>query len=151
MNHFPGASQLGRKDSLARNVSRFRRQFGPEVLYSSVVFFPPIFFPKNFEYHPKTFLLPRDYYEVVADMDANEGSLYILKPNNSARGIGIKLLSASAQVPKQRSCLVQRYVADPFLINGIKFDLRVYVLVTSIDPLRIYVYEDGLARFCTEK
>lgn len=44
-----------------------------------------------------------------------------------------------------------RYIADPFLINGNKFDLRVYVYVSSYDPLKIYVFPDGLARFATCK
>ena len=40
---------------------------------------------------------------------------------------------------------------QPFLIDGFKFDLRIYALVTACDPLRIFVFKDGLARFATAK
>lgn len=45
--------------------------------------------------------------------------------------------------------VAQKYISDPYLIDGLKFDLRIYVLLYGINPMKIYVYEDGLARFAT--
>jgi tubulin polyglutamylase TTLL4 len=53
-------------------------------------------------------------------------------------------------VPKNGQWVVNQYLMQPHLINGYKYDLRVYVLVTSFDPLTIFVYEDGLVRFATQ-
>ena len=53
-------------------------------------------------------------------------------------------------MPIDEQCIVSRYITNPLLINGLKFDLRVYVLITSFDPWRVYVYDEGLARFASE-
>jgi len=51
----------------------------------------------------------------------------------------------------QQSLQWQRYIARPHLINDTKYDLRIYVLMTSINPLRIYLYDEGLVRFASNK
>ena len=36
---------------------------------------------------------------------------------------------------------VQEYIANPFLVDQRKFDIGIYTVLTSIDPLRVYVYD----------
>lgn len=62
------------------------------------------------------------------------------------------MLTNKDKLPKEKKGIViSKYVSKPHLINGFKYDLRLYVLVTSYDPLVIYKFEDGLARFATAK
>ena len=44
---------------------------------------------------------------------------------------------------------MSEYIDRPLLINGLKFDIRIYVLILKLDPLEILLYEEGLARFAT--
>ncbi|KAH3717462.1 hypothetical protein DPMN_060250 [Dreissena polymorpha] len=136
LNHYPGSFQIGRKDRLWRNLSKMQVHFGK----------------KEFGFFPQTYCLPYDSKLLKrAFEDGSTKQKWIVKPPASARGIGIKVISKLTQVPKKRPVIVQRYLARPYLINDSKFDMRVYVYVSSFDPLRLYVFEDGLARFASMK
>jgi tubulin polyglutamylase TTLL6/13 len=47
--------------------------------------------------------------------------------------------------------VAQRYIHKPYLIDNLKFDLRIYVLIYGVDPLRVMIYDQGLVRFATEE
>ena len=47
--------------------------------------------------------------------------------------------------------VISRYIDRPLLVGGKKFDLRLYVLVTSYRPLKVWINSGGFARFCTMK
>lgn len=76
--------------------------------------------------------------------------MWIIKPNARSQGKGIYLVDDINEINLDEPCVVSKYIPNPLLINGHKFDLRIYVLVTSFDPLRVYVYKEGLTRFATE-
>jgi hypothetical protein len=95
-------------------------------------------------FYPETYLLPGERDQL---RDAIESSpMWIQKPAGGARGAGIKLVKEFPRVPLGRRIVVQKYVGNPLLINGFKFDLRFYVAVVSLDPLRVYLYDNGYVR-----
>ena len=75
--------------------------------------------------------------------------MWIVKPSCSSQGKGIFIIDKIEFVPKSDACVISRYVDNPLLLYGHKFDLRIYVLITACNPLRIYMYKEGIARFAT--
>lgn len=73
-----------------------------------------------------------------------------MKPEAGCQGRGIFLTNNHKDLNPDDHYVVQKYIKNPLLIDGLKFDCRLYVLVLSVDPLRIYLFEEGLARFSTD-
>jgi len=64
---------------------------------------------------------------------------------------GIRLVDESEIVYDKSDKFYQRFMENPFLVDDRFMDFTVYVLITSINPLRIYRYaEDVHLRFCLE-
>lgn len=132
INHFPGMSEICRKDLLARNMGRMLKLF-----------------PKEFNFFPRAWCLPADYGELQAYGRSKKHKTYICKPDSGCQGRGIFITKTVKDIKPGEDLICQLYISKPFIIDGFKFDLRIYVLVTSCDPLRIFVYKEGLARFAT--
>ncbi|CAH2327661.1 tubulin polyglutamylase TTLL5 isoform X4 [Pelobates cultripes] len=134
INHFPRSSELSRKDFLCKNIQRLQRKDGEQQC----------------NFLPQSYVLPEEYQDFSQVIAKDQGP-WIVKPVASCQGHGIRLINAISQISAKERLLVSRYISNPLLIKGYKFDLRLYVLVTSYDPLIIYFYEEGLARFATSK
>uniref|UniRef100_A0A0N5BM99 Tubulin polyglutamylase TTLL4 n=1 Tax=Strongyloides papillosus TaxID=174720 RepID=A0A0N5BM99_STREA len=133
MNHFPGAFHFGRKDRLWMHLKEMMdRQIN-----------------NDFFIMPFSYILPKDFESAKKYLEKSENNKLILKPPASARGSGITLTTNISQISGETPLVAQEYIEKPLLINGSKFDLRFYVYVPSLDPLRIYFYDDGLVRFAS--
>ncbi|PSN44091.1 hypothetical protein C0J52_11918 [Blattella germanica] len=137
-NHIPKGSSICRKDNLARYLRCMRKIYGP-----------------IYDFCPPGYNLPLEYTKLVAEFSRqgkNEGdSVWICKPVGQSQGRGIFLFKDLGDLCYDSNAIVQRYIQNPLLIGGYKFDLRLYVCIPSYHPLTVYLYREGLARFSTDK
>ncbi len=100
-------------------------------------------------------VVPRDNVLLQSWRKMSTEGKFVFKPVDRGEGRGIVVgpslreAQGSLRVASEKF-VAQPLMANPYLINGFKFDLRCYVLVTSASPLRAYYYNDGLVRFASE-
>ncbi|CAF3130716.1 unnamed protein product [Rotaria sp. Silwood2] len=142
VNKFPGMNDLLRKVHLTRLLNNMR-----------------LLFPNDFDFYPKTWFLPeqtqqfKDDVRYIHQQDKKHNrslTTFIVKPSDGSQGEGIYLLrDPSHCIVTNRQHVAQEYIDRPLLINGLKFDLRIYVVILNLYPLEIFLYDEGLARFAT--
>jgi len=137
VNHFPAAAEITSKAGLARNLNRMRKLFETE-----------------YNFYPYSWILPFEFSDFRKELGLSSKRFYIVKPSGLSQGRGIYLVSNEAQMKHfaiDEVFVAQEYIHKPLLIEGKKFDLRLYVLVTQCSPkLRIFVHREGLVRFATD-
>lgn len=138
INHFPGMGEIARKDCLARNLQKMQKIFSDD-----------------YDFFPKSWTLPADYTTLMNHYHElkkrRKNKTFICKPANGAMGNGIHLLQNLEKIGIHDHMVVQDYLDRPLIVDGMKFDLRIYVLVLSCDPLKIFLHDDGLMRFSTNE
>ncbi|XP_037607017.1 probable tubulin polyglutamylase TTLL2 [Sebastes umbrosus] len=140
LNHHPKTVGITRKDYLARNLRRMRATFGSSL----------------YDFSPTAFILPNDYTRFLSEYNKlrlirGPSVYWICKPVDLSRGRGIFIFEDIKDMVYDCSVIVQRYISNPLLISGYKFDLRIYACVKSFHPLTVYIHQEGLVRFATEK
>lgn len=100
---------------------------------------------------PETFNLPDERVDLLAFAGtAPAGTLYIVKPARGSGGQGISVTDDVLAAADQVDVVVQRYIDRPYLIDGRKGHLRIYALIAGVQPLRAYVYQEGIVRIAPE-
>ncbi|KAH7817177.1 putative tubulin polyglutamylase TTLL1 [Monocercomonoides exilis] len=156
LNHFPTHYEITRKDNLIKNLKRYRRELIRENKLHLV--------GDILDYVPCTYNLPTDLPLFFDEYRKRPRSTWIVKPSSLSQGQGIFLVNRLSQARRwansktfllpsgqKESFVLSRYIDNPLLVGGRKFDLRIYVLVVSYNPLRCYIHKDGFCRFCSVK
>ncbi|KAM8721304.1 hypothetical protein ACLKA7_007211 [Drosophila subpalustris] len=170
INHFPNSMELSRKDLLVKNIKRYRKDLERkgDALAESLPMQTKLGIGGTRYMHldiiPMTFVLPSDYNLFVEQFHKNPASTWIVKPSDKSQGVGIYLINKLSKLKRfayeartfyphfhRDTCVISKYIDNPLLIGGKKFDLRLYVLVTTFNPIKAYLYNEGFCRFCTQR
>ena len=105
-------------------------------------------FPNEYNYLPETYLWPEQKNEMINKFNNytyNPKDVWLFKPTHNSFGYGIKIIDNYENLNKNvyKTFLISKYIINPMLINNKKFDMRAYILVTGMNPLKIYFYKDG--------
>ncbi|PWG63082.1 amylase [Sediminicurvatus halobius] len=143
VNHIPGNNALTVKSLLYRTLREARERWEGQGGIAGERAGRLAFFPR-------TFAMPGDYHALQHEAARRPDQRWILKPKNAARGRDIRVLDDVARVPTGERWMVQEYVGNPHTLEGCKYALRLYALITSVEPLRLYLYREGSAKLASE-
>uniref|UniRef100_F6SYW5 Tubulin--tyrosine ligase-like protein 12 SET-like domain-containing protein n=1 Tax=Ciona intestinalis TaxID=7719 RepID=F6SYW5_CIOIN len=117
-------------------------------------------------WHPVSFNLHSEFPQFISyfKQRENEGldmNVWICRPWNLARGLEIQVTNNLNEIIRLRETpipkVVSKYIEHPVLFHRddinvkVKFDLRFNVLLTSVEPMKLYVCKVFLLRFANKE
>jgi tubulin polyglutamylase TTLL2 len=108
-------------------------------------------FGKTYDFIPQTYILPNEYNKFMDAFHRHKNKEWICKPTNSSKGRGITLINDVMELKYTEQSVIQKYISQPLLIRGVKWDMRIYVLITQMNPMKLYLYKEGLVRFSSDR
>ncbi|QIT56082.1 tubulin--tyrosine ligase family protein [Aquisalimonas sp. 2447] len=142
INHIPGNNGLTIKSNLYRTLAEMHERIAAQEGHDSEA-------ARRLRFFPKVYSMPTEYHALQEAARDNPAAHWILKPKNAARGKGISVLEDVALAPLDNASMVQAYVGNPHTMWGHKYVLRLYAVITSVVPLRVYLYEEGSAKLAS--
>ena len=108
-------------------------------------------FPDEYNYIPETYLYPTQRDEIrkkFKNYHYDPKDVWLFKPAKDSFARGVEILDNYTEIQKSKfkNFLISRYIMNPMLIRNKKFDVRAYIIVTGMNPLKIYFYRDGYVK-----
>eukprot|EP00899_Mesostigma_viride_P018771 jgi/Mesvir1/26896/Mv20625-RA.1 len=143
VNHIPGWQNITVKSIMMHSI---KNALGPT----------PHFLPRTFSLRTEQ----SQWHRVLQQSPPNK--LWLVKKDTHL-GTGIKLVTSEEglspeygvqnrdELLKQGWKVTQEFIDNPCLINGRKFGFRLWAVITSLQPLRLYIHRRGLVLFSTDE
>ena len=137
INRFFDYEEYVSKYSIYCNYKKFNEKYPDDYNYML----------ETYSYPEQKFIIEKKFKNYIINQSNN---IWMIKPKLASVGYNISILKDFSSI-KLNDYIITKYLDNPHIIRGYKYDIRFYGLISSIRPLKLFLYKEGYVRFCSEK